>query len=131
MISNSWARSLGSAMIAAIVLVAPATAEFRVLDNLALHEAVANKTVKLETPVGSIPISFKADGTMIGRSQDMANYLGRSFDQGTWWIAGDQLCQKWKMWLEGKSYCFTIRQDGTKVQWTRNDGLKGTMVVSN
>jgi hypothetical protein len=92
---------------------------------------VSGKTVRLETAVGSIPISFRADGTMTGRSSDMANYLGRSYDTGTWWIADNQLCQKWKMWMDSKSYCFTLRQSGAKVHWTRNDGLKGVITVSN
>lgn len=104
-------------------------AEFQVLDAAALKSAVADKTVRLDTAVGSIPISFRADGTMTGRSADMANYLGRSFDTGTWWIANDQLCQKWKLWMDAKSHCFTLRQAGEKVQWTRDDGLKGVVTV--
>ena len=124
-------RMLGAALAAIQLSAAASAAEFRVLDEAALKAAVTGKTVHLETPVGTLPISFKADGTMAGRSQDMAGYLGRSYDQGTWWISSNQLCQKWKLWLGGKSYCFTIRQDGAKVQWTRSDGLKGAMTVSN
>jgi hypothetical protein len=124
-------RALAATAAVFASLASPSLAEFRVLDRTALLEAVSGKTVTLETDVGTIPISFKSDGTMIGRTQTMANWLGRSFDQGTWWIENDKLCQKWKLWLDGRSYCFTIRQNGQKVQWTRNDGLKGTLVVSN
>ena len=118
------------------VLVAAATgslaSEFQTMDAAALKAAVTDKTVRLETQVGTIPISFRADGTMTGRSTDMANYLGRSYDTGTWWVTESQLCQKWKLWMDAKSYCFTLRQNGTKVQWTRDDGLKGVIsVVSN
>ncbi len=101
------------------------------LDGDALKTAVSGKTVRLETAVGSIPIIFRVDGTMTGRTNDMANYLGRSYDTGTWWIAENQLCQKWKMWMDAKPYCFTLRQAGATVHWTRNDGLKGVITVSN
>jgi hypothetical protein len=33
------------------------------------------------------------------------------------------------MWLDGKSYCFTLRQSGSRVHWTRNDGLTGELTV--
>jgi hypothetical protein len=111
---------------------ASSASEFKELDATDLRQAVSGKTLRLETPVGSIPISFRADGTMVGRTSDMVNWLGRNYDQGTWWIARDQLCQRWKLWLESKPYCFTLRRSGTQVQWIRNDGLKGVLtVVSN
>ena len=104
-------------------------AEPAALDGETVRTAITGRTVQLETPVGTIPISFNADGTMIGRTADMANWLGRGMDRGTWWIANDQLCQKWKLWFEGQSYCFKLRQAGDTVRWTRNDGLQGTVSV--
>jgi hypothetical protein len=106
-------------------------ADFKTLDDGALRTAVVGKTLRLDTAIGAIPISFRADGTMTGRSQDLANYLGRSYDTGTWWIDSNQLCQKWKLWMDAKPYCFTLKQAGAQVHWTRNDGLKGTITVSN
>ena len=108
---------------------AAVASDFQTLDAAALKSAVTDKTVRLETAVGAIPISFRADGTMTGRSTDMANYLGRAYDTGIWWVTETQLCQKWKLWMDAKSYCFTLRQSGTKVQWTRDDGLKGVITV--
>jgi hypothetical protein len=26
-------------------------------------------------------------------------------DRGKWWISGNQLCQRWTSWMDGKSYC--------------------------
>jgi hypothetical protein len=115
----------------AFVATAAFAADYKPLDEGALRTAVTGKTVRLETAIGAIPISFRADGTMTGRSADLANYLGRSYDTGSWWIASNQLCQKWKMWMDAKPYCFSLKQAGEKVQWTRDDGLKGTLVVSN
>lgn len=119
------------APFAVLTLFSGAACAETALDADALKSAVTGKTVRLETAVGAIPISFRADGTMTGRSTDMANYLGRSYDTGTWWIADNQLCQKWKMWMDAKPYCFTLRQAGQKVHWTRNDGLKGVITVAN
>ena len=124
---TAFAAIVAGGMIAA----GSAAAEYRVLGQSELREAIVGKTVVLETMVGTIPISFAADGTMTGRSANMLSYLGRGFDRGTWWIAGNQLCQKWKMWLDGKSYCFTIRRSGSDVQWTRNDGMTGTLTVAS
>lgn len=123
--------ALAAIMAVGAVAAGAARADYRVLDPNELREAIEGKTVVLETAVGTIPISFAADGTMTGRSSNMVNYLGRGFDRGTWWISGNQLCQKLKMWLDGKSYCFTIRQSGSDVQWTRNDGMTGTLRVAS
>lgn len=126
--------TVAGAGCAAMLVFATASvaSDFKDLHAGDLRQAVSGKTLRLDTPVGSIPISFRADGTMVGRTNDMANWLGRGYDQGTWWIARDQLCQRWKLWLDAKAYCFTLRQSGTQVQWIRNDGVKGVLtVVSN
>lgn len=123
----------GAGLLAVLVTSTSAGAnDFRSLDDDALKSAVAGKTLRLDTRIGSIPISFRADGTMTGRSTDLASYLGRGYDTGTWWVESNKLCQKWKLWLDGQAYCFTIRQSGQTVQWTRDDGMRGTLtVVSN
>lgn len=119
--------------LAAMVCLAPSAfaSDFKTLGDEDLKTAVVGKTLRLETKIGTIPINFKQDGTMVGRSSDLAGYLGRGFDTGTWWVENNQLCQKWKLWMDAKAYCFTLKQAGANVQWTRNDGLKGTITVSN
>ena len=42
----------------------------------------------------------------------LAAYTGSTRDRGTWWVVADKLCQRWNNWLGGKSYCFTLRQQG-------------------
>jgi hypothetical protein len=121
-----------AAAVLAFGLAVPVTAsDFRPMNETDLRNAVTGKTVRLETSIGAIPINFKPDGTMVGRSTDLANYLGRGYDTGSWWVDNNQLCQKWKLWMDAKPYCFTLRQSGQKVHWTRDDGLKGTITVSN
>jgi hypothetical protein len=96
-----------------------------------LRAAVAGKTVYLATPVGSLPISYRHNGTMQGRSGTLAAYVGAESDRGTWWIAQDRLCQRWDTWLDGKLYCYTMRRDGDVVHWSRNDGRTGTAMISS
>jgi hypothetical protein len=125
-----WAATGALAGVCAIAQ--PAVAEFRSLGEAALREAVVGKTLRLQTKVGTIPITFRADGTMTGHAPDLVGYLGRGQDNGRWWVSADKLCQKWNTWLGAESYCFALRQSGHTVQWTRDDGLRGTMtVVSN
>ena len=99
------------------------------MDNGALRKAVAGKTVHLATPMGGLPINYRADGTMSGKAGSLAPYTGSERDRGRWWIVADKLCQRWYSWLGGRSYCFTLRQQGGTVHWTRNDGLSGVATI--
>jgi hypothetical protein len=101
-----------------------------VLSGVALQETVAGKTVMLETPLGGLPISYRADGTMSGHTKELAVYTGSERDSGTWWVSRDKLCQRWAKWLDGKSYCFTLRKEGRVVHWTRNDGQSGRATIA-
>jgi hypothetical protein len=126
------ATRFGATFACALALAGAAPAsEFKALGDDDLRTAITGKTLRLETSIGAIPISFRADGTMTGRSTDLASYLGRGYDTGSWWVDNNQLCQKWKLWMDSKPYCFSLRQAGQKVHWTRSDGLKGTLTVSN
>jgi hypothetical protein len=95
----------------------------------ALRKIVSGRTIELNTPLGGLPISYRVDGTMRGKAEHLATYTGSTQDSGIWWITANRLCQRWHKWLEGKSYCFTLNQQGRAVQWTRNDGLTGTATI--
>ena len=94
-----------------------------------LRKIVSGRTIELNTPLGSLPISYRMDGTMRGKAENLAYYTGSVQDSGIWWVAANKLCQRWHRWLDGKSYCFTLQQQGRAVQWTRNDGLTGTATI--
>jgi hypothetical protein len=94
-----------------------------------LRKIVSGRTIELNTPLGGLPISYRMDGTMRGKAESLAAYTGSSHDSGIWWIAANKLCQRWQKWLDGKSYCFTLQQQGRAVQWTRNDGVTGTATI--
>jgi hypothetical protein len=99
------------------------------MDSGALRTAVTGKTVQLATPLGALPISYRADGTMSGSAGHLAAYTGSARDRGRWWIVANKLCQRWNTWLGGKSYCFRLHQEGATVHWTRNDGLSGVATI--
>ena len=94
-----------------------------------LRQAVSGKTVYLNISGFELPIRYSASGTMSGSMGIVAAALARgdgASDHGTWWIADDQLCQRWTSWMDGKSYCYKLTRDGATVHWTRNDGHSGT-----
>lgn len=120
-------------LITSIVLLVFATSVFAEPKNLSgtqVRKIIAGKTLVLATPYGfELPIRYRGNGTMTGHSRKFARLNsanGKTKDRGRWWIQGDRLCQKWKDWLNGKSYCFRIKQQGRKVYWTSHNGFKGT-----
>jgi hypothetical protein len=117
------------AAIFAITVAATGAKAESALQGTALRQAVAGKTVNLETPLGALPISFRVDGTMHAQTVQLAAYTGSTQDRGIWWIAADKLCQRWNNWLSRQSYCFSLRQQGRQVHWTRNDGLSGLATI--
>jgi hypothetical protein len=117
------------AVVAASVAAAGASGG-EVMEGGTLRRAVAGKTVHLATPMGGLPISYRPDGTMLGSAGTLAAYTGSLSDRGTWWVVADKLCQRWNSWLGGRSYCFTLRQQGGTVHWTRDDGLSGVATIT-
>ena len=112
-------------------MVSGAVASDLQLEGEALRRAIVGKTVSLATPMGGLPISYRADGTMYGLAKGaLAAYAGAPRDGGRWWVVADQLCQRWNNWLGGTSYCFRLRQQGTHVHWTREDGLSGVATIA-
>ena len=99
----------------------------------AIKGLVTGKTFLLETPLGSsIPILFRADGTMSGRAGvTLAGMLGASSDGGKWWVERGRLCQKWRIWFDKENQCLKLRQTGSTIHWTRDDGKSGTARISN
>jgi hypothetical protein len=99
------------------------------LNGTELRQAVSGKTVYLNLSGFELPIRYAASGTMAGSMGVIAASLARgdgASDHGRWWIAGDQLCQRWSSWMDGKSYCYQLTLKGTSVRWVRNDGHSGT-----
>lgn len=126
---------LKSALIAAAAVAmlgfgpAPANAAETALYGDALRQAVIGKTVFLNISGFELPIQYASNGTMRGSMGTIAAAFSRgdgSSDRGKWWVDGDQLCQKWSVWMEGNTYCYKLSQSGSQVRWVRNDGRAGT-----
>lgn len=113
---------------AAILLTfgAPTTrAEPERLEGEALRRAIAGRTVMLESSVGSLPITYRPNGTLAGKANGLQSLMGPKEDSGRWWVAGSKVCQQWNTWLDGVEHCYTMRFDGGTVHWSRDDGRKG------
>lgn len=126
------------AMVAAATIIASTAAAsdgHKVLSGNSLRKAISGRTIHLHTPIGStIPIRYRANGTMTGRSSiSLAALAGEKVnkDRGRWWVRNSQLCQKWRNWSNGRSYCYTLKVSGSSVYWTRSDGRSGTARLSN
>ncbi len=125
-----YAYRLGIASAILLGALAPATADADTMDSKALRAAVSGKIVYLRLAFGiELPIRYSANGTMRGSvkaaAASMAGNQPQS-DTGSWWIRNDQLCQRWKRWMDGRSYCYQLSRSGSVVTWKRNDGRSGT-----
>ena len=125
-------RTMTKKAILAAALIAVGSSAPVAADSLSgpeLRKAVVGKTVYLRTQGVEIPISYSGSGTMSGRLKAFAAALAggeKTRDSGKWWISNHQLCQRWNSWLDGKSYCYKLTQNGGQVQWHRNDGRSGS-----
>jgi hypothetical protein len=120
---------VGMIVTALVLCAAPGVDAAEPEAGQALRKIVSGRTIELNTPLGGLPISYRIDGTMRGKAENLAAYTGSTQDSGIWWIAANKLCQRWQRWLDGKPYCFTLQQQGRAVQWTRNDGMTGTATI--
>jgi hypothetical protein len=119
-------------LVVAASLVLPAAASLAESTQLAgdeLRQAISGRTVYLNISGFELPIRYAANGRMSGKMSAVAASFSRgdgARDSGKWWVAGDQLCQQWTSWMDGKAYCYRLTRDGTTVRWVRNDGHSGT-----
>jgi len=127
---------LGAILVAAALSASAtaAVAESVSLSGDELRQAVTGKTVYLNISGFELPIKYAANGRMTGKMSTVAASFSRgdgSSDTGKWWVADDQLCQKWSSWMESKQYCYKLTRNGNAVRWVRNDGRSGTARLGN
>jgi hypothetical protein len=127
---------LGAILVAAALSASAtaAVAESVSLSGDELRQAVTGKTVYLNISGFELPIKYAANGRMTGKMSTVAASFSRgdgSSDTGKWWVADDQLCQKWSSWMESKQYCYKLTRNGNAVRWVRNDGRSGTARLSS
>jgi hypothetical protein len=118
-------------LVASTAVSSLSMAESPGLSGDTLRDAVAGKTMVVDTPVGALPIRYQSDGTMTGASKAIAQITGTARDNGTWWINSNKLCQRWDNWLDGKQHCMTIRKENqSTLHWSSTDGRSGTATIS-
>ena len=115
------------ALFAMALPAGPAAAEK--LSGAALQSFISGKRVYLAVPLGGeLPLTYHRSGMVDGSGEAVG--LGRYMtpkDSGRWWLAGDRLCQRWKQWYDGRTFCFTVtKTSGNTIRWVRDDGKSGT-----
>lgn len=126
-----------AALILAAGIALPATAAVSAepvsLAGDELRKAISGKTVYLNISGFELPIRYAANGRMTGKMSTVAASFSRgdgASDSGKWWVANDQLCQKWTSWMDSKQYCYKLTRTGSTVRWVRNDGRSGTARIA-
>ncbi|MCE2933409.1 MAG: hypothetical protein LW833_10710 [Hyphomicrobiales bacterium] len=118
-----------STLLAAPMAQANSSAEGKQLvTGEEMRRLVTQNRFFLSAPFGGeLPLTYYVDGRVDGSGEAVG--LGRWLaptDQGRWWIAGNQLCQQWEQWYNGRKFCFTLEKDGPgAVIWRRDDGYSG------
>lgn len=125
--SAVWFLAIAVAM--AVVVNVPAARASEPLAGGALKAFITGKRIYLKAPLGGeLPLYYRADGVVDGSGEAVG--LGRLLaprDSGRWWVAKNRVCQKWKTWYDGKTFCFTLAKlSGNRVFWKRDDGVQGT-----
>lgn len=89
---------------------------------------IEGRRIYLKVPAGGeFPLYYRPGGVVDGTGQAAGlGIFARVSDEGKWWVSGDQLCQQWQTYENGKRFCFHLfqRSDG-QLSWHRDDGLKG------
>lgn len=120
-------------LAASLALPAQAALGAEQLAGDALRQAISGKTVYLNISGFELPIRYAANGRMTGKMGTVAASFSRgdgTQDSGKWWVADDQLCQKWTSWMDGRQYCYKLTRQGATVRWVRHDGRSGTARIS-
>ncbi len=116
----------------ASVMTFASTAQASKLSGREINNLIAGKRVMLATRWGSFPLRYRTNKRVTGDGSALG--LARFFapkETGNWWIASNQLCQRFPTWYKGQSFCFSITQTGTNtIRWVRNDGYAGTATIS-
>src|SRR3974390_2484888 len=111
-------RKLIAIVLASLPLTSVCAEE---LTGAALHQAVAGKTVYVDTPMGEVPIRYSVNGGLSGKTElALLDGESKTSDRGHWWVADKKLCIQWHNWMGGKAHCFTMhRTSPSTVRWHR------------
>lgn len=119
-------------VIAAMALLASfgAAGAAEIITAEAVRPTLAGKTIQIATPMGTVPVNFRPDGSMTGGSQGLASYAMATTDRGRWWVSGNKLCQQWQSWFDKATHCFELRRAGQTIYWS-GGGRSGVATISD
>jgi hypothetical protein len=122
------------AVAAAALATAGAAFANTPVEGDAIKQLVSGKRIYLAAPIGGeFPLFYRPDGQVDGSGEAIG--LGRFLkpkDKGRWWVRGNNLCQKWETWYDGKTMCFTLTDlGGSKVKWIQDNGDTGVARIGN
>ncbi len=122
------------AVAAAALATAGAAFANTPVEGDAIKQLVSGKRIYLAAPIGGeFPLFYRPDGQVDGSGEAIG--LGRFLkpkDKGRWWVRGNNLCQKWETWYDGKTICFTLTDlGGSKVKWIQDNGDTGVARIGN
>lgn len=93
---------------------------------------ISGKKVVLSTVGLEFPLFYNSNGRVTGDGSSVG--LSKFFapkETGKWWVANNQLCQKFPTWYKGQTFCFTLQLAGPKMlNWRRDDGYTGSAKIS-
>ena len=129
---KSPSRLAGLVTMAILLSGSPSAAN--TLNEAEIKNTVAGKRIYLKVPLGGeFPLHYKTNGIVdgSGKALGLGKYL-QPEDSGSWWVTGNNLCQKWQSWYDGRRFCFTLERLGpTKLRWRRDDGKSGTARIGS
>ena len=123
-------RSIFSFLLISFLFTGNVQARNTVLKGQVLKTASQGLVLNLSTNYGTLPIRYRANGTMSGNSAKIAKLVGYSSDRGRWWVSGSRLCQKWRKLFDGRSICYRISKSGNRIRWS-GGGRSGSATLSN
>ncbi len=125
-------KIFGPLVVAAMCGFATCPAIADDLNGQDIKATIGGKRVVLSSVGFQFPLFYNNNGRVTGDGSAVG--LSKFFapkETGSWWVAGNQLCQKFPTWYKGQTFCFTLQMtDANNLSWKRNDGYSGSAKIS-